>query len=54
LTHIFSLVKVPHVISHHANSPLSAQQCNHTLQSTTDHQINLTFNQTIRLLLNQD
>jgi hypothetical protein len=47
---LFNLVKVPHVFSHHANSKLSAHRCNHTLQTTTDHQ----FDQTIRLLLNQD
>jgi hypothetical protein len=43
-----------HVISHHANSKPSAQRCDHTLQTTTDNRINVTFNQTIRLLLNQD
>jgi hypothetical protein len=49
-----NLVKVPHVFSHHANSKPSAQRCNHTFQTTTDHRIDLTFDQTIRLLLNQD
>jgi hypothetical protein len=50
---IFNLVKVPHVFSHHANCKPSVQQCNHTLQTTTDRN-NLTPDQTIRLLLNQD
>ena len=49
-----NLVKVPHVFSHHANSKPLAQQCDHTLQTTTNRQINLTFDGTIRLLLNQD
>jgi hypothetical protein len=49
-----NLVKVPHVFSHHANSKPSAQRCDHTLQTTTDRRTDLTFDRTIRPLLNQD
>jgi hypothetical protein len=49
-----NLAKVPHVFSHHANSKLSVQRCNHTLQTTTDPHSNLTFNQTICPLPIQD
>jgi hypothetical protein len=49
-----NLVKVPHVFSHHANSKPSAQRCDHTPLPTTDRKTDLTPDQTIRLLHNQD
>jgi hypothetical protein len=48
------IIKEPHLLSNHTNSKPSVQQCNNTLQTTTDHQIDLIFDKTIRLLLNQD
>jgi hypothetical protein len=49
-----NLVKVPHVFSHHANSKPSVQRCDHTPLTTTDRRTDLSPDQTIRLLLNQD
>jgi hypothetical protein len=49
-----NLIKAPHVFSHHANSKPSVQQCDHTPLTTTDRRTDLTPNQTIRLLRNQD
>jgi hypothetical protein len=48
------LPTLPRYNTHFANSKPSLQPCNHTLQTTTGHHNNLTFDQTIRLLLNQD